>query len=173
MNRMTSLQARHTRRAVLQAAIDSGARCTPADADLFFRADGEHQADWQLRRADAVRLCAGCPVRAACAELALRDGDGNQLVDELVRGGLAGTELATLREDQAVRLAAAVAADRDTEGRLLDTLAGELRTEARRSPDPRVPARGAAQHQRIRTLADQIHEIRTARRARAGWGVAA
>ncbi|NEA17557.1 hypothetical protein G3I29_18980 [Streptomyces halstedii] len=66
---MSSTQARHTRRAVLQAAVDAGARCHDADVDvdLFFRSDGEHQITWQVRRAEALRLCAGCPVRAACS----------------------------------------------------------------------------------------------------------
>ncbi|MFB6865103.1 WhiB family transcriptional regulator [Streptomyces virginiae] len=69
---MTSTQARRMRRPVLQAAIDAGARCTKADPDLFFRADGEPPATWQAQRAEAIGFCHGCPVRAACEELALR-----------------------------------------------------------------------------------------------------
>ncbi|WP_331741307.1 WhiB family transcriptional regulator (plasmid) [Streptomyces sp. NBC_01527] len=177
---MTSTQARHTRRAVLQSAVDAGARCATADPDLFFRTDGEPQITWQARRAAAIRVCTGCPVRAACEELALRNGDGNHRVDDMVRGGLSGNELAAARAVQAARLAAAVDADRDTEGRLLDDLAIELRTQVGLNPDSRRNG-GRLRHDenrteqnlRIRALAASIRQIRTARRARAGWGVAA
>ncbi|WP_331724898.1 WhiB family transcriptional regulator (plasmid) [Streptomyces sp. NBC_00111] len=177
---MTSTQARHTRRAVLQAAVDAGARCAGSNPDLFFRADGERQTTWQARRTEAISLCTGCPVRAACEELALRDGDGRADADEMVRAGLTGRELAAVRASHAERLAAAVDADLDTEGRHLDTLTTQLQYEAGTSPDssrnggPRAVAlRTAAQNARLRTLAAQIRQIRTARRARAGWGVAA
>ncbi|MFI6728733.1 WhiB family transcriptional regulator [Streptomyces atratus] len=177
---MTSTQARHTRRAVLQAAVDTDARCTGMDPDLWFRGDNEAQITWQARRAGAIRFCTGCPVRAACAELALRDGDGNTRVDDMVRGGLSGRELAAARTAQAGRLTAAAAADRDTEGRLLDGLTVKLRTQAGANPDGRRDGgrihqdeTRAEQNRRIRALVDQIRQIRTARRARAGWGVAA
>lgn len=180
MHRMTSTQARHTRRAVLQSAIDAGARCATADPDLFFRTDGEAQITWQARRAEAIRVCTGCPVRAACEELALRDGDGNHRVDDMVRGGLSGNQLAAARAVQAERLAAAVDADRDTEGRLLDDLSIELRTQAGLNLDGRrnggrlrQDENRTEQNLRIRALAASIRQIRTARRARAGWGVAA
>lgn len=180
MHRMTSTQARHTRRAVLQSAVDAGARCATADPDLWFRTDGEPQITWQARRAEAIRVCTGCPVRAACEELALRDGDGNHRVDDMVRGGLSGTELATARAAQAERLAVAVDADRDAERRRLNDLTVRLQTEALANPDKktfgeRIPAARvqAAQNHLIRSLANQISDIRTARRARAGWGVAA
>ncbi|MEV5672813.1 WhiB family transcriptional regulator [Streptomyces sp. NPDC052503] len=179
---MTSTQVRHTRRAVLQAAVDAHARCHSADidVDLFFRGDGEHQSTWQVRRTEALRLCAGCPVRAACEELALRDGEGRADRDDMVRGGRTGAGLATARTAQAVRLAAAVDADRDTEGRLLDRLTAELSVAATADTDRtaqgrRVPPAQVQERQnvRVRALAAQIGQIRTARRARAGWGVAA
>ncbi|WP_371611852.1 WhiB family transcriptional regulator [Streptomyces clavifer] len=177
---MTSTQARHTRRAVLQSAVDVGAVCAGVDPGLFFRADGERQIAWQARRAEAIRLCTGCPVRAACEELALRDGDGRSDADELVRAGLTGPELAAVRSAHTVRLAAAVDADRDTEGRRLDTLMTRLHREAGTSPDPSrnggprsVALRATAQNDRLRALAVRIRQIRSARRARAGWGVAA
>lgn len=180
MHRMTSTQARHTRRAVLQAAVDAGARCTGMDPDLFFRADDEPDTDWHARRTEAIRLCTGCPMRAGCEELALRNGDGEPDTDELVRAGLTGQELADIRTAQAVRLQAAVDVDRDTQGRQLDTLMTELHTEAILTPDSsrngasRSSAlRTAAQNDRLRTVAAQIRQIRTARRARSGWGVAA
>lgn len=182
MHRMTSTQARHTRRAVLQAAVDTGARCHGAnvDLDLFFRADGEHQSTWQARRTEALRLCAGCPARAACEELALRDGDGRADRDDMVRGGRTGPGLASARNAQAVRLAAAVDADRDTEGRRLDQLTVELHVAATADTDRTVQGRRVPlaqvqdqQNTRVRTLVARIGEIRAARRARAGWEVAA
>ncbi|MCX4971253.1 WhiB family transcriptional regulator [Streptomyces sp. NBC_00654] len=165
---MTSTQARHTRRAVLQSVVDAGARCASSDLEMWFRGDDEPDADWQTRRTAAQRVCIGCPVRAACEELALRSGDGEADVDELVRAGLTGPELAAVRVDQAVRLAVAVDRDRDTEGRLLEDLSVELQTQAGRSPD--TDQRRHEQHLRLRALSASIRRIRTARRARTGWG---
>lgn len=98
----------------------------------------------------------------------------------MVRGGLSGTQLAAARTAQADRLAAVVNADRDTEGRLLDDLSVELRTEAGLNPDGRrnrgrlrQDENRTEQNLRIRALAASIRQIRSARRARASWGVAA
>ncbi|MEV7722217.1 WhiB family transcriptional regulator [Streptomyces sp. NPDC088184] len=180
MHRMTSTQARHTRRAVLQAAVDAGARCATADPDLWFRADDEPDADWQTRRTTAQRLCAGCPARAACEELALRNGDGEPDTDELVRAGYTGPELAAIRTHQEQRLAAAVAADQDTDGRQLRDLTVLVQTEVISSPDQRHGRARvssaqvqAEQNHLVQMLTARINEIRTVRRARAGWGVAA
>ncbi|MFB7313168.1 WhiB family transcriptional regulator [Streptomyces sp. NPDC056192] len=177
---MTSTQARKTRRAVLQSAIDAGARCATADPDLWFRSDSEPQITWQARRVEAIQVCTGCPVRAACEELALRDGDGNHHVDNMVGGGLSGTQLAAARTAKSDRLTAVVGADRDTERRLLDDLAVELRTQAGLNPDGRRNGgrlrqgeNQTEQNLRIRALAASIRQIRTVRRARAGWVVAA
>ncbi|MFD5473368.1 WhiB family transcriptional regulator [Streptomyces sp. NPDC127105] len=175
---MTPEQARQSRRAVLQAAVDTAAVCTTLLApDAFFRTDGEPQITWQARRTGAIRVCTGCPVRAACEELALRDGDGRADVDDMVRGGLTGPELAAARARQADRLAAAIDADRDTEGQRLDDLTAELQLTVLKNPDKAGGHRGsrgqAAQNTQVRLLANQIREIRTARRARAGWKAAA
>jgi WhiB family redox-sensing transcriptional regulator len=174
MHSMTPTQARQARRAVLQAAVDTAAVCTSADPDLFFRADNEPQITWQARRSQAQRLCSVCPVRAACEELALRDGDGHAGVDDMVRGGLTGPELAAVRADHRERLAAAVDADRDIEGRRLDELTVELRRVAIRNPDKAGGHRAqdraqAAQNAEVRSLVARIRQIRIARRARAGW----
>ncbi|MFF3127850.1 WhiB family transcriptional regulator [Streptomyces sp. NPDC057908] len=177
---MTSTQARHTRRAVLQSAIDAGARCATADPDLWFRTDNEPDTEWHARRDQAIRFCTGCPVRAACEELALRNGDGNQDTDEMVRAGLTGQELAAVRSHQEQRLAAAVAADQDTDGRHMRDLTVLVQNEVISSPDKRqgrarlAPARvQTEQNHLVQMLTARINEIRTARRARAGWGVAA
>ncbi|WP_240801760.1 WhiB family transcriptional regulator [Streptomyces sp. A1136] len=177
---MTSTQARRMRRPVLQAAIDAGAKCVQADPDLFFRADGEPASTWQAQRAEAIRFCHGCPVRSACEELALRDGDGNDRIDDLVRGGRSGSELATLRVLQAQRLKAAITADEasDQEWSELATLAVELGSEARRMPTrsggmPHQAELLSQQNERIAELAAKLAVVRTARRARTGWEVAA
>lgn len=183
--RMTATAARRTRRTVLQAAVDSGARCAGQNLDsaLFFRADseGEEAVAWQARRAAAIGVCALCPVRAACEELALRDGDGDRATDDLVRGGLSGRNLAITREiRQADRIATATAADRDAEWQQLVALTVAARTEALKNPDRRSVggARKSAQAQadqnrRVTSFTEQIRTIRTARRARTGWGAAA
>ncbi|MFJ8848538.1 WhiB family transcriptional regulator [Streptomyces cyaneofuscatus] len=180
MHRMTSTTARHLRRVVLQAAVDAGATCTGMGLDVFFRADNETDIEWRPRRTAALRVCAGCPVRAACEELALRDGEGDPDTDEIVRGGLTGPELAAARDAHAVRLAVAVDADRDTEGSRLDALMAQRHVLATTSTErvrdgKRVPAAVVQQEHntRIRTLNLKIAQTRTARRARAGWGVAA
>ncbi|WUT01716.1 WhiB family transcriptional regulator (plasmid) [Streptomyces sp. NBC_00708] len=177
---MTSTQARHTRRAVLQAVVDAGTRCNSVDPELWFRADEEPDTEWHPRRAQAIRICTGCPVRAACEELALRDGDGQPDADDMVRAGLTGPELAAVRTVQAVRLAAAVAADRDTEQRELHDLLAQVQSEAvstldRKVDGVRVPTARvqAEQNVLVHMLTARIREIRTARRARTGWEVAA
>ncbi|MFE7574673.1 WhiB family transcriptional regulator [Streptomyces sp. NPDC057521] len=178
---MTSTQARHTRRAVLQTVVDAGARrCTDTDPDIWFRAEHEPADEWQARRTQAIRLCTGCPARAACEELALRDGDGRADADDMVRAGLTGPELAAVRTAQAVRLADAVAADRDTEQRELRNLVAQVQHEVTSTLDRTVegervpPARvQAEQNVLVGMLTARIREIRTARRARTGWEVAA
>ncbi|UTR83689.1 WhiB family transcriptional regulator [Streptomyces cavourensis] len=178
-NRMTPAQARRTRRAVLQAVVDAGSRCAGLDAGAWFRGDDEPAIDWRPRRDSAIRVCTGCPVRAACEELALRNGDGEPDADELVRAGLTGPELAAVREHQAERLAAAADLDRDTEGRRLDDLLAQLHHEATKDPDHKagttrtIAACQTAQNTKVQALATQIRKIRTARRARTGWEKAA
>lgn len=179
VNRMTSSTARHLRRAVLQAAVDAGAACAGMGLDIFFRGD-ETDVEWRPRRTTALRICAGCPVRAACEELALRDGEGDPEADEIVRGGLTGPELAAARDAHAVRLAVAVDADRDTEGSRLNALMAERYALATTSTErvrdgKRVPPTVIQRehNERIRTLNLEIAQTRTARRAQAGWVVAA
>ncbi|MEV8311871.1 WhiB family transcriptional regulator [Streptomyces flavidovirens] len=181
MHRMTSTQARHTRRAVLQAAVEAGAACAQLgslDPGEWFREDGEGIGVWRTRSRELLRVCKGCPVLNACQELALRDGDGDQSSDELVRGGMTGQQLARSRARQTKRLAAAVAADQDTEWRELVDLTVQLHREAIKNPDKaggqrRQAMAQAAQNTRVRELAAQVRQIRSARRTRTGWGVAA
>ncbi|MFF8918409.1 WhiB family transcriptional regulator [Streptomyces sp. NPDC015032] len=111
LNRISPEAARLARRPVLQVAVDAGARCGGRNA-LFNRNDWLPPAIWAAQQAAAQKLCAGCPVRPACEELALRDGAGDRASDDLVRGGRTGQELAVDREiRQPGRLAIAAAAD--------------------------------------------------------------
>ncbi|MEE2054766.1 WhiB family transcriptional regulator [Nocardiopsis tropica] len=47
------------------------AACTTANPDLFFGPDEEPKDARRAREKAAARICAGCPARAACLELAL------------------------------------------------------------------------------------------------------
>ncbi|MER5362451.1 WhiB family transcriptional regulator [Streptomyces sp. NPDC002785] len=113
LNRISPGAARRLRRPVLQAAIDTSARCRdrPEYNELFNRTPGS--ATWTAQQAGAQSFCAECPARAVCEELALRYGKGNRTSDDLVRGGRRGQDLAVTREiRQPRRIAAAVTADR-------------------------------------------------------------
>ncbi|MFE7616825.1 WhiB family transcriptional regulator [Streptomyces sp. NPDC057496] len=113
LNRLSPAAARRARRPVLQAAVDTGARCGDQRyRDLFDSNSRSSPATWAVQQAAARQFCAQCPVRPACEELALRDGTGDRSSDGLVRGGRTGQELAIIREiRQPGRLAAAAAAD--------------------------------------------------------------
>ncbi|MEU8544666.1 WhiB family transcriptional regulator [Streptomyces sp. NPDC048717] len=77
------------------------------DVDHFYPKDGEPDADWRRRRAQTVRdHCSVCPVRAACAELALRKGDTVG-----IRGGLTPEKLKRRRVMERDRLDQALAED--------------------------------------------------------------
>ncbi|MEV4975337.1 WhiB family transcriptional regulator [Streptomyces scopuliridis] len=179
MFNMTATVARAARRDRLQAAISSRGHCVGTDPDLFFRSDSEKDTEWSARRAAAQAFCTSCPVRAACLELALRDGDGTG-ADDMVRAGVTGRQLVALRRRDGAEIEAAVAADRDDEWQQLAELTVAARSEALKNPDrrsaggPRKSAQfQAAQNRRIYSLTEQIRTIRTARRARTGWGSAA
>ncbi|MFZ3475947.1 WhiB family transcriptional regulator [Streptomyces sp. 2.9] len=168
---MTSTQARRMRRPVLQAEVDAGAGCVGAHPDMFFRGDGAPLLVWQEQRAEALRFCHGCPARAACEELALRDGDGTKR-DEMVRGGLSGTELAARRKAQARRISAAIAADTASgeEWNKLTDLTAKLHRAAGLNRRPEFQAQ---HNERVDELRADLAAVRASRRARTGWEVAA
>jgi hypothetical protein len=157
-----------------------GALCaSPApgipEPDEWHRADGEQAPEWRKRRDGLVTVCAACPVRAACKESALRQGEGDgdpREINDLVRGGMTGLELHDARTEQADRLAAARIEDERAmrEEREIRVLAGQLRNAALVHCDPRSAARvnGA-----VRAKADELRTARNARRARSGWSSAA
>ncbi|MGY3056779.1 WhiB family redox-sensing transcriptional regulator [Streptomyces sp. TE3672] len=110
LNRISPEAARLARRPVLQAAVTADARC--GGRNTLFNRNEVPPAIWAAQQASAQQVCALCPVRPACEELALRDGAGDRASDDLVRGGRTGQELAVDREiRQPGRLAAATAAD--------------------------------------------------------------
>ncbi|MDH6126909.1 WhiB family transcriptional regulator [Kitasatospora sp. GP82] len=78
-----------------------GAACTALDPDLFFPEDGD---EWSERRARMV--CAGCPVRAICLDLALTRNEKHGIF-----GGLNAAERRALKNklNRAARLARAAA----------------------------------------------------------------
>ncbi|MFF3067162.1 WhiB family transcriptional regulator [Kitasatospora sp. NPDC057936] len=78
----------------------SGAACTDADSDLFYPEPDEDtevtediaaKARWAERRAKMI--CAGCPVRTMCLELALERHEKHGIF-----GGLNARERAALHE---------------------------------------------------------------------------
>ncbi|MDS1271551.1 WhiB family transcriptional regulator [Lipingzhangella sp. LS1_29] len=76
-------------RQVLQAAP----RACSEEPELFFAPDTERAAARQLRERAAVALCADCPVRQACLEYAVRNGERYG-----VWGGVPAYQLPTANE---------------------------------------------------------------------------
>ncbi|MFJ2745377.1 transcription factor WhiB [Streptomyces sp. NPDC087440] len=177
MHRMTGEQARSQRRTVLQRVVDAGARCQQPGAGAvdFFRGEEESRKSWSERREDLVLFCHGCPVMAACRELALREGDGWDRADGMVRAGLSGQELYEVRQREDERLRAACHEDLDPQWKRLTTVARALQAAVAVNVEMSSRNVGAQvrQNLRIRQLAGELHEVKAARRACAGWGQAA
>jgi WhiB family redox-sensing transcriptional regulator len=168
------LTARQQRLPQLLDAVDDAGLCTsqapgkPAPDD-WFRGDNEEALSWRRRAAHLQTVCATCPVRAACEEAALRQGEGSTRKDaDMVRGGRTGPELYQARQHHAKRLAAARAEDERAarEEKELRRIARELRRLALVHRDSRSDSRISDD---IRETAQQLREARAARRARTGW----
>lgn len=103
-----NLVARQLRGPQLRRALThSVCHAVRPDVDDFYQEDDEPDDEWKQRRARTVRdYCTVCPVRAACAELALRDGDTLG-----IRGGLVPEELEQRLDAESGRVAAARAED--------------------------------------------------------------
>ncbi|MFI2031886.1 WhiB family transcriptional regulator [Streptomyces buecherae] len=171
---MTVQEAQNARRPQLQAELGAAACAQPSrytpDPDEWFRRDGESKDKWRTRRAALLEICERCPVRAACHELALRDGEGEARWDDRVRGGAHGTQLYRERLDQEQRLIEARQADA-APGREQATYLGEvqrLHTAARTMQD-RTLACGPSAH----WASAQLSILHQARRTAVGWGAAA
>lgn len=142
------------------------------NVDNFYQEDGEPDEDWEQRRTRTTRdYCAVCPVRAACAELALRDDDTAG-----VRGGLAPEKLDRRLAAETTRLERARAADdqageeqraRIAAGAELQRLAGQyLGTSG-------TPEKRRENINSIREAARHRDELVAAHRHSAGWTAAA
>jgi WhiB family transcriptional regulator, redox-sensing transcriptional regulator len=46
--------------------------CAGTPIDVFFRSDGESEADWLARQPLALAICKTCPIRRQCLEDALK-----------------------------------------------------------------------------------------------------
>jgi WhiB family transcriptional regulator, redox-sensing transcriptional regulator len=54
------------------AADRTAPACAGMPIDLFFPRDGERAESWEPREAEALALCAACPIREQCLNDALR-----------------------------------------------------------------------------------------------------
>ncbi|MFF4534045.1 WhiB family transcriptional regulator [Streptomyces sp. NPDC001407] len=155
-----------------QALTHSMCHTARPDVDDFYQADGESDTDWSRRRAGTVRSnCSACPVRAACAELALRDDD-----TEGLRGGLTPEKLRTRLQAEAAGLDQARAEDqraaREQQARI--AAAVEVQHLARQYLGGSIPPKKReANHAAIATAARRRDELFATHRLATGWTQAA
>ncbi|MEU9255732.1 WhiB family transcriptional regulator [Streptomyces sp. NPDC048270] len=168
-----NLIARQLRRPQLNQALGHSVCHAVAPApDNFYQRDEEPDGDWRRRRAPTIRdHCAVCPVRAVCAERALRDDDPYG-----VRGGLTQQKLALRLKAEHQRLTAARTEDtraaRDQTKRI--KAAAEVQDIAQQYVGSSVPAGKRAANTAATLAAVQRRDIlRRAHRADAGWTDAA
>jgi hypothetical protein len=138
--------------------------CLTADPDVdrFYQEDGESDADWRRRRAQTVRdHCSVCPVRAACAELALREGDTVG-----IRGGLNPEKLKRRLVMERDRIHQALAEDQRA-AHELQRLAGQYLGSSGK------PQNRQQNLENIRKAEQRRKELVAAHRRAAGWTVAA
>lgn len=69
----------------------AGALCQEIGVDLFFAPDGAHASEAVARNREAKRVCARCPVTAACLTSAL-GVESRESESWGVYGGLSGNE---------------------------------------------------------------------------------
>ncbi|MCG7524042.1 WhiB family transcriptional regulator [Streptomyces sp. OfavH-34-F] len=168
-----NLIARRLRRPQLRQALEhSVCHAVAPDPDCFYQGDEEPDSNWRRRRAATIRdHCAICPVRAACAELALRDDDPHG-----VRGGLTQHKLALRLKTEHERLATARADDtraaRD-QNELIQA-ATDVQRIAQQYMGSSVPAGKRAENKAaILSAVERRDTLRLAHRAQAGWEEAA
>jgi len=155
-----------------RALCASPAPGIPAPDD-WYRGDGEPLIEWRRRRGQLLTVCAACPVRPACEESALRQGEGTDRADsDMVRGGRTAAELYDARTTQARRLDAAAEEDDRArrEEQLLRTLMVRLREQALVHQTPKNTKQNNIE---VRGTVQAIATVRTVRRGRAGWSSAA
>ncbi|MFI6689305.1 WhiB family transcriptional regulator [Streptomyces sp. NPDC050485] len=162
------LRAPQLRRAITHSVCHT----VQPDVDNFYQEDGEPDADWHQRRTRTVRdHCTVCPVRAACAELALRTDDTVG-----VRGGLAPEKLQRRLMAETTRLQRARAADeratveqraRIAAGAELQRLTGQYLGSSGK------PEKRLENIENIHEAARHRDELVAAHRRAAGWTAAA
>lgn len=167
------LIAQHLRRPQLDQALEySVCRAVVPDPDSFYQGDEEPDDDWRRRRAATIRdHCAVCPVRAVCAELALRANDPYG-----VRGGLTQQKLARRLSAEHQRLAAARTEDTRVARAQAERIqaAAAVQDVAQQYIGSSVPADKRATNKAATLEAVQRRDIlRRAHRAEAGWTEAA
>ncbi|MEU6405433.1 WhiB family transcriptional regulator [Streptomyces sp. NPDC046985] len=167
------LIARQLRRPQLRQALEhSVCHAVAPDPDRFYQGDEEPDSNWRRRRAAAIRdHCAICPVRAACAELALRDEDPHG-----VRGGLVQRKLALRLKTEHDRLATARAEDTRTahDQNELIRAAADVQRIAQQYMGSSVPADKRAENKAaILSAVERRDTLRRAHRTQAGWEEAA
>lgn len=154
-----------------QAMNRSVCHAVQPDIDSFFQEDGETDADWKQRRTRTVRdHCTVCPVRAACAELALRNGDTAG-----VRGGLDPQKLDRRLAAEASRLERARAADEQAgeEQRARFAAGAEVLRLTGQYLGTGQPEKRRENVEKMREAARRRDELVTAHRLTAGWTAAA
>ncbi|MCX4792588.1 WhiB family transcriptional regulator [Streptomyces sp. NBC_01221] len=155
-----------------QAVTHSVCHAVKPDVDNFYQEDGEPDSDWHRRRTRTVRdHCTVCPVRAACAELALRDDDTVG-----IRGGLAPEKLHRRLLTEATRLDRARSEDQRAaqEQQARIAAAAEVQRLAGQYIGTSVPTRRREQnHQQISEAVQRRDELFAARRRAASWAEAA
>ncbi|WP_424892394.1 WhiB family transcriptional regulator [Streptomyces sp. XH2] len=155
-----------------QALTYSVCHTARPDVDDFYQADGEPDTDWSRRCAATARShCSACPVRAACAELALRDSDTDG-----IRGGLTPEKLQTRLLAEAHELARARAEDqraaREQQARI--AAAVEVQHLARQYLGGSIPANKREENRTaIATAVRRRDELLEAHRLATGWTQAA
>ncbi|MFD6968780.1 WhiB family transcriptional regulator [Streptomyces sp. NPDC059949] len=155
-----------------QAVTHSVCHTVKPDVDNFYQEEDEPDADWHRRRTRTVRdHCTVCPVRAACAELALRNDDTVG-----IRGGLAPEKLRRRLLAEAPRLERARADDeraaQEQQARI--AAAAEVQRLAGQYMGTSVPTHRREQnHQQISEAVQRRDELLAARRRAAGWAEAA
>lgn len=75
---------------IMPLPVLDGAKCRPADTDLFFGPEHERAEDRRARLAKALELCMSCPARTRCRQYALEGGEqfgiwGGADVERVVR----------------------------------------------------------------------------------------
>jgi len=162
------LRAPQLRRAVTHSVCHA----VRPDVSDFYQEDDESDADWRRRRAGTVRdHCSVCPVRAACAELALRDDDTAG-----IRGGLAPEKLHLRLLAEADRLTAARAEDgrAATQQQARIAAAREVQRLAGQYVGGSIPAdRREKNRLAIAEARQQRDELVDAHRRNTGWTAAA